>query len=372
MRRAIVAAAALGIGALLASPALADPELGADAKADAEAPAKADKAPLVRLEITTDDRQGTVVLDGKEVGEGAFSGEVAAGKHELRVTRDGYEPHEQTLDLQNTTALTVSLKEKAPTAPDAPSVAEATSEAESPLAGFYGGVGLLPAFGVGGIGHETELRCNELGADSCTSPSTFGGGLLGYFGYTGNPVGIELFTGLLFDQSSAEATFTGRGAGASANPLAVGAPRTEDFTVWRVGGLAAVRARLTLQNRLVRGTFAAGAGFSYKNVWMRRSAETTDGRGLADEFIPESQGYLSPALTFDAAAGLRLSPRLALKLGAFLWLETAGDDVRTEADGNRYLAKDGQTPVPVVTPSYRVVSGTQTLVGPYLAVEFGP
>ena len=77
------------------------------------------------------------------------------------------------------------------------------------------------------------------------------------------------------------------------------------------------------------------------------------------------------ALAIDATLSLRVSPRTALAVGLFTWLETAGSETRSPADGQRYLAK-GKDVIPVVTPTYRMASDTQFFLGPYLGVQFGP
>ena len=52
----------------------------------------------------------------------------------------------------------------------------------------------LGLFEPGGNGNELETSCTQqLSATSCSTPGPVGGGLMGYVGYSWNPVGIEGF-----------------------------------------------------------------------------------------------------------------------------------------------------------------------------------
>ncbi len=50
------------------------------------------------LEITSDPKGATVILDGRAIGTTPVSTEVAAGTHTIRVERKGYEPSERTVE----------------------------------------------------------------------------------------------------------------------------------------------------------------------------------------------------------------------------------------------------------------------------------
>jgi len=52
-----------------------------------------------KLTVFSDPRDATVFLDGKEVGRTPFSQEADAGSHTLRLTKEGYKPHEEALTL---------------------------------------------------------------------------------------------------------------------------------------------------------------------------------------------------------------------------------------------------------------------------------
>lgn len=319
------------------------------------------------LQIRTSDGQGLVVVDGSPKGQGAFAGDVAPGQHTLTVSRDGYQPYQKAVTLapQETWAETVTLSPVV-------AVTSNVTGAERPIEGIYGGLGLTGLFGVGGQGTELETGCTTLGASSCNTPSPRGGGLFGYVGFTWNPVGFELLLAGAFDTVAQTATYTGAG-GSNASPYASPA-RVETFHFYRGGGIGAVRARAIFPiGSIVRATVAGGLGLSYKQMFMTRRAVATSG-GAEDFYVPESVGYLSPAITAEVGLHLRLTPTFALAVGALLWADSASiagsNSVPPEAPRNLLAAN--QAPQPIPTPEYHLATGPQVFLGPYLGFQFGP
>ena len=202
-----------------------------------------------------------------------------------------------------------------------------------------------------------------------------GGGLFGYVGYSFDPIGFEVMLGGEFDQVKPKANFNGYGGpNTSSNPSLTGPPRVEQFTFLRTGGLVAVRARVNLETKHLRGSLAVGPGLSYKYTALsERRATSTDGKNLQDVYAPSGQGYASPAVTADASVQWRMTENVALTLGMLLWLESSSfTDVRAPGDLHRFMAADGQTPAAITTPPYQITSGAQVFLGPYLGMQFGP
>lgn len=316
-----------------------------------------------RLEVTTSDHQGFVFVDGKPVGEGEFRGDVSIGPHVLEVKREGFTTYRKELDLADhqTYAETVTLARPGGSG-------GGPVEVERPLQGVYGGFALTAVYSPSNLGSELETNCSVLGAVSCTTPAPVGAGLFGYVGYHWDPVGLEVMLGGLFDGTAQRASFDGQG-NTGENPLLSSPARNEKFTFLRFGGLGAVRARATLQGRVLRGSLAAGVGLSYKMMEMERKATTADGVTNADSrFVPDGKGYLSPALTADASLQIRLSPTTALAIGALIWAESAGQDTKSAPDPSQRLSNGA----PLPTPSYHYASDAQVFVGPYIGMQFGP
>jgi hypothetical protein len=323
-------------------------------------------AATARLEVKTSDSKGIIFVDGKPVAEGSFRGDVPAGPHVVEVKREGFDPFTKQIDLadKQTYAETVTLKR-----PGGDVVGPAT-EGERLLQGIYGGFGVTGVYTVSGLGTELETRCTALGAVTCETPSSYGGGAFGYVGYTWNPVGFEMMLGGLFDGTAQRATFDGTTTSGQ-NPLLSTPARNERFTLLRFGGLGAIRVRATMQNAHVRGSIAAGLGLSYKMMEMERKATSADGSKLTDVFIPDGKGYLSPAITIDASVQWRLTSTTSLALGILVWAENAGTGTKTAADPNRRMGGDN-TAVPIATPEYHLATDAQVFLGPYLGMQFGP
>ena len=322
------------------------------------------------IEITTSDGKGVIYVDGVVKAEGKFSGDFAPGPHTVVVSRDGYQRFDRTLSLaeHQTWAETVTLAQLA-----APVVGQ--GEVERGYHGLYGGFGLTGLFGVGGMGTELETSCGTLGAQSCSTPNAIGGGAFGYLGYTFDPVGFELMLGGTVDEAKQTATFGGSGQ-ASLVPSSAPA-RTESFSFLRIGGVAALRARAGFQTRALRGTFAAGPGVSYRLMQMERDAAATDGSGRVDKYVPTPVGYFSPAITADAALAFRLSPTLAVTVGAVFWADNAsiaGSNAVPPTTGHTLATPgpSGAGAAPIPTPGYNLATGPQVFLGPYVGLQFGP
>ena len=112
-------------------------------------------ASYATLKVGTSDGKGLVYLDDKLVGEGTFTSDVPSGPHSLRITREGYDPFEETIELKDkeTLARTITLKlsSKIETGP--------VQKENRPLEGIYGGFGLLMTFLPGGMNSAMQKTC---------------------------------------------------------------------------------------------------------------------------------------------------------------------------------------------------------------------
>ncbi len=324
------------------------------------------------VQIRTSDGKGVIYVDGVVKGEGSFAGDVPAGAHTLVVTRDGYERYEKPLSLsaRQTWAETVTLSQT-------PATVAGTGEVERPYQGLYGGFGLAGALGVGGMGTELETNCSTLGAATCNTPNTAGGAAFGYLGYTWNPVGFELMLGAMVDEAQQTATFAAsQSTSASSSLLPAATPaRTETFTFLRAGGIAALRVRAAFQTSLLRGTIAAGPGLAYRQMMMQRQAVASDNSGRSDTYVPSAVAYVSPGIDVEAALHVRLSPTVAVAIGAMLWADNAslaGTNSAPPSTVRMLSTSSGANPVPIPTPGYDLATGSQVYIGPFLGMQFGP
>lgn len=315
------------------------------------------------VQIATDSGQGDIFVDGEKVGTGVFRGELTLGPHKVAVRREGFEPFEKTVEAREKEIVseTVTLRRDA-------TVKTNAAEGEA-FGGIYAGWQIFGAF-QGSTGSSFETACGLFGATSCGAPGPTGAGLAGYFGWTWDPVGVEIFAGAMADYTEPSAVFDGVVRSGS-NPILTGPARKESWRVARYGFVGAIRGRATFQIKALRFTFAAGPGLAAKNISSDRSMTTTDGTNLRDTYAPGDVGYVSPALTMDLGVHIRASHSVAFSAGLLLWIESAAGGVLTKPDPDRVIA--GPTgPIALRTPEYRLAEGAQTFIGPYLGMIIGP
>jgi len=328
---------------------------------------------MATLKLTVSDGKGIVKIDGKVVGEGQFNGDLTSGPHKLVVTREGYEPFEEDIELKEreTIARSITLKLSSVI------TTGMLKEEADVIAGLYGGFGLVSTTLPAGTDSDIANRCDAGGGISCDKRQVLGnilggGGIQGYFGYHWDPVGMELFLQGLLDSTYVKATFPASTLNLNADPA-----RTESHLILRAGGLAAVRARVTLQSKVVRGSFAAGVGVSRR--WSILGRETGTPDGLRDVYAADPVAVWAPALTADLSVGWRITKALTLLLGTYGVMENSnafGQQARTEPDNKRTLkptdVSNPKLPVGLSTPSYLLSNGTQGFLGLYLGMQFGP
>jgi hypothetical protein len=277
------------------------------------------------LEVSTADGKGIIYVDDKVAGEGKASTAVTIGPHKIRVTREGYLNAERDVDVKagSTVSLGVELERMKPTGPPPPDYNNAE--------GIYGGLSFAGLLQAGQTGNQMQRRCTDFGATaSCSSDTEKGGGLFGFIGYTWRYFGLDLFLGGAGDTSHPSFTTTG--------PNAV----SGSWDVSRFGGLGALRARTSVQTRVIRASLAVGMGVSERVVSL--SGSSTD--------------YTSLLGLVDASFALRTSPTTAIALGCVGIWEDAG-----------------QGAVVVVSQStqpFYLFSGPQYLIQPYIGLQFGP
>jgi hypothetical protein len=319
------------------------------------------------LKITTNDGKGLVYVDDKLVGEGSFSGDLPAGPHKIRITREGYDPYEEEVVLVDKTpavrSVVLKLSSKIETG--------VVQKANRALEGFYGGFQFMGHLLPGGMGSSPEKLCDssdkpkEVG--SCDAGSGIGGGFGAFFGHHWDPVGVELFALGQYDQISPSLQWNASSVDGGIGP---DPPRTEDFKIRRAGGLGALRVRYTLQGEKLRFSTAAGVGLSFRTLFLERDTTATRDASLKSKLVTDGHGYTSFALSIEPSIQYRLTEGIAPMLGLSLVLDSPtslGDVPRTSAENHHRLGSSGLS-----TPAYDLASGTQVWMGVFLGMMFGP
>ncbi|MBX3259857.1 MAG: PEGA domain-containing protein [Labilithrix sp.] len=348
---------------LVATPQRVDVERGKTH--DVELVASANSA---SVKIGTSDAKGLIYIDDKLVGEGSFIGDVPAGTHKLKITREGYDPFEEELVVKEREPLarTVTLKLSS-------TISTGPVQEVERLEGVYGGFGFIGLLTPGGTGNSIENQCESKGdydaLVSCDAPGGLGGGLGGFVGYHWDPVGIELYLAGHYDQR----TMNNDWNAANTDPgLGPDPARLEEFNLRRLGGMAVARVRLTWQSSKIRLGVAGGAGVSYRTMYLERLTTAKDSP-LRDAYVSDGQGYVSPVVTIEPSVMYRLKPGVAVSLGLQVFFETPSsflngrETPRTQQEPGHSLGLRGLT-----TPSYELASNVQVFVGPVLGMMFGP
>lgn len=318
------------------------------------------------VRISTNDGKGVIYLDDKVVGEGTFAGDIGAGPHKLRIVREGFDPFEEQIDLKENEPFSRSV-----TLNVGSQVKTTQIEKEGRrLEGIYGGFGLLGSTLLGGMKSSIQKSCTEgrpAEETGCDEGNGLGAGLNGFIGYHFDPVGVELFFAAHYDSSSPKLTW----AGTSTDPgFGPDPARTEDFTIIRASGLAALRIRLTLQGEKVRFTMATGVGLAYALMGMKRETTAAADASIKDVYSADAQHYLSPVLSVEPALHYRLSPTFSLGIGLELLVENPevfSQTPTTPPDRTRHLG-----PVGLTTRAYDLATGPQVFFGPFIGIMFGP
>lgn len=338
---------------------------------DVELAASSSSAPV---RITTNDGKGLIYLDDKLVGEGSFVADIPAGEHRLKITREGFDPFEETIAVKDkepfSRTVTLKINSKIETGP--------VTEIDR-MEGVYGGFSLLALFTPGGTGSSLENDCEAKSTIpalvSCDAPSGAGGGLGGFVGYHWDPVGVELFASLQYDQRTIKNDWN-----ASATDPGIGPDpaRFESFNVRRLAGLGVARIRLTHQWSKVRLSFATGIGVARRVFFFDRRTTAKD-NGSVDVFVAENEGYWSPVVSVEPSVHYRISKGVSVMAGAHLMLDAPatfmnGDEnpVTKGENGHGLASAPPFPPRPLTTPAYELASNMQIFIGPFIGMMFGP
>ena len=86
---------------------------------------------------------------------------------------------------------------------------------------------------------------------------------------------------------------------------------------------------------------------------------------------PGGVGYVSPALSAEAAFQFRFSQTLALAVGLQFWADNASIAGSNSVSAGQPLPF-GNSGTTIPTPAYHLATGPQVSLGPFLGLAFGP
>ena len=322
------------------------------------------------VKIGTSDGKGLIYLDGKLVGEGSFATDIPAGPHKLHITRDGYDPFDEDVTVKDkepySRTITLKISSAITTGPVAKDIER--------LEGVYGGISLLAMFTPRGTRSSIQTDCDSQSKvstlASCSTPSGFGGGIGGYVGYSWDPVGLELFAAIQYDQRTLKNDWNA----ASTDPgFGPDPARYESFNLRRIGGMLVPRIRGQWTFNKIRVALAAGAGIDYRAMHLERTTTSKTPPVQHDTYSSNTLGYWSPVVSIEPSIGYRLSKGLTLQVGAQVFFDAPAtflngkNDPKTNPESTHALGLRG-----LATPAYTLATDLQVFVGPFLGLQFGP
>ena len=349
---------------VLAGDKIASPPQSVEVKAGGKVSVVLDaKATTGGLSVSTTPADATIVVDGKEVGKGTWSGDVAPGAHEVKVTATGYDALtrtvtvgegqkvEQALALAQTAAL--------------PPVETPLSE-EDRSTGFYLDIGLAPATTL--TSHPGPACSGDV---ACKDLFPFGGGGTVRLGYMFDWIGFEAVGGFMAQTWFTTRTFPGTGShiGAPPGDLATvdsSYARDETYRFLNLGAFAGLGAR-TSSHGETRFTAGLAAGVAMHQAAVHRDLSN----GVSDSYAA-STSYRAPGFLFDAGVLFSAPPGTRFHLGVLAWLDLpSSDGIRTPNQDPYAGQLSSGTPVYVPTPGYLVAKGPQLYIGPTFAIQLG-
>ncbi len=326
-----------------------------------------------------------VSIDGRQVGQGAYKGELPIGTHDVTFSRPGYIPVKRTVVvIEGRTAFEYASPEPMPAngaGGKAPPGAAAGAAPKKPDSGngSIGSFALVLSTQLNSMGSQLSSSSCGVGTD-CMSPTQVGGGLLWSFGYMWRHFGFDVPMGFTIDKGTGSANLpsspsstptvsqcemnptlpgcqnlipSGGSSSAAGSLLAPSAGAT-NFDFIRAAAFAALRFRTSYQVSLLRLSAATGIGIVDRVVGV---AEQSGSGGFLGGFNGGAvSNYASLAYDLDVAVGLKIGERTTLAFGTTLWVEDAGGP-RTG-----HLAGDS---------NFVLTRGTQVFLLPHIGFDFG-
>lgn len=324
-----------------------------------------------------DGRRGRVVVDGKEVGEAPWEGDLEAGQHEVRIDGEAGASAPRVVEIAKKGREEIALELPAPPPPPstakvaavapqpepppAPSPSSAERDAFEGHRGFYLDFSLFGAFPHRVPSH----KCNDPTCSGKDEIPPLGAGAILRPGWSFGMFSAELAVAFLGDMHAEKNTWQGSPTPNAASPrIDASYARDEAFLTMGYGGFAGIGGRITSPGT-VRLTFGTAVGAVHRSFTIHR--ETT---GSVNDTFSGSDSYTAPGVMMDWGVMLGATPGVKVKLGMLAWLDLPSRDLATSAEAPHLVdAGGGQKDLP--TPALLMTRGTQFYVGPTLGVQFG-
>jgi hypothetical protein len=312
------------------------------------------------VRVSAGDPEASIYIDDTLLAKGMYEGELPSGRHQLRVERPGYQPYLQPLEVTPTERVVIDQIAYLPLA--------AQAKDESKYEGIFVNVGLLGLFGAGSTSElATDCPANAAGG-GCDSLNPAGGGLGVRVGYSFGWFGLE---GVLLGGADAATTEANYQFGTTQEVADYyGVARNEDYAFIRYGFGGGAGARVTSEHSLFRFSGGLSGLLLWRTAQYVRATTTSGGISDADEHNSETNSYVAPGLMADVGGLLGSTPGVKFHFGLALLVEFAPNEVTVPSEyttlGGPPMSREAYG-----TPDVDITRGTQVMVGPFLAAQFG-
>jgi hypothetical protein len=316
--------------------------------------------------VNVDVADTEISVDGNVVAHGVYEGPAPAGTHALVVKKTGYVDYKKDLivdDGQRVVENVALQKEAVAAAPTEPK--------EHDYTGAYSQLALVGQFEVTKPSNDVSQGIGYTPSTTINTQGVAGGALNLRFGYSLGFVGIEGSFLLGYDHSESVVNMP---AGSQTADHPGITPRTEDYVFHRLGGTAAIGARLMPKMQVFRPTLGVGVGASIKGIFYQRSISgitqpTFDGISTSDiPNLPSNPSfYVTPSLMIDGGIELGSTPGTRFYLGCLMVADFGSSGSASISPG-----ASSNSSVVVGPPAVlHGVNGTDVFVGPILGLQFG-
>lgn len=312
-----------------------------------------------RVEISASPPGASIEIDGKLMGAGRWAGELAPGKHVLRVSAPRSLPVTADIEVTRGLLLTQNIM-----LPDAPEPSAGAAPAQQTWDGIYFGLGLHADI----LGKAVEHpECPANAGATCKRMQPMGGALLGRLGYSFGFVGVEVAAAARFQMYEDTREFQDlpeqRYEGSPYLPYAF--YRREVFQGYDFGTYVGVGPRLNSKGN-ARFTLGAAMGANIRAFTLSRSVPSA----AKTRF---TASYVAPSLMFDVGIMLGNTPGAKVVMGFLGQIDFPGE-LATDPDARYFeevLKDKTDIPYSAPPPAYTLASGAQLFFGPVIGAQWG-
>lgn len=311
---------------------------------------------LGRLRVSTSPATATIAIDGREVGSGAWEGDLAEGFHRIEVTVPGVPPQVREVSVGRGQTVVQEI----------PVVAAIAGGRLTEYRGVYVRLSIMSAHPLSGS------TSNEVpGQTQQTGGITIGGAAALRGGYSFGWLGVEAVGVAMLEHREEQLQV-------------VGSSETFRDQSTSLQGFFGIGPRATSKDDTVRFTLGIAPGLSFKHYAVKRNTENPGNTSgvigkSGPSFVPstttdsgnsnfDTVSYTAFGLVADAGILIGSTPGPKFFVGIHGWIDVPPRDLAVGPDRRPSLPDEAYTKP---GRGVSVVDSVQFFVGPTLGIQFG-